>query len=172
MGLPEMQKPIPNESIENEGLPVGAKKYTSKRTAQVLEDLWHRQIKFYKETEMTTHAGIATDEKSVVGLKEYEVDISGVNSSVFKGTLHPTVEGHSWFRGISAKVDKDNPLSQVIIFTGFIGLTVEKTSPPPIIYIVGDVPHQTVNKVARSYRNGILLLIKDIRMLGFKVGAY
>lgn len=162
---PEKLKDIPNvNSISgNDGLPEGAKKFEDKKVAILLQEMWNKEVEFFETTKIGTNGGLDRGNKNVPGLERFEVEISEPESEVFKGKLHPKVEGTSWYRGIAVKADAYDLNNLVLIFSGWMEIDTEGGAPPPIVYTVGYVPDQTVRKVIQAYTMGMSTYFNRLR---------
>lgn len=153
-----------NESISgNEGLPQGARKFKDEETAMLLQEMWNKEIEFYRQFQININESMGGDERSIPGLEGYVTEISGINSQIFNGVLHPKVERNSWFRGIAIQTDPQNSSNQILIFTGWMQLDTEDCAPLPIAYTVGNVPSQTVRKIVQSHTKGMSDYINSLR---------
>ena len=141
---------IPANNLGYEGLPQGAKKFDNQHTMKLLRAMWDEKFNFYKETQIPLSAGLDGDGESVSWLGDLEVEVSGANSQIFNGQLHPKAEGYEWFRGIAVKVDKENTSNQVIIFLGWMQ-SAEDLNRPPVIFSVGEASDEIIRNVIYRY---------------------
>ena len=151
MGKEQVQMPFVDINFGNEGLPDGAKKFEDTLTAELLEKMWQQEKDFFNQTRIPTDA-----ESDVVRLRKFELEISGPESSTFKGVLHPKVEGNSWYRGIAVTVDENYPSRKVIIFSGWMQPWIKDETQASIVYTIGEIPAKTVREVVYLYTSHIL----------------
>lgn len=161
---PEKSEGAPNtENIKgDEGLPNGAKKFNDEETEILLQEMWDKEVKFFKETKICINGGFDMGNKNIPGLERFEVEISGHDSEIFKGRLYPRVKNNYWYRGIAVRPDTDNLSNLVIIFSGWMQPWHEYP-PSPIVYTIGDVPDQTVRTVIQRYTTGMSEYLDRLR---------
>lgn len=153
----ERNRGIPlGENFGNEGLPEGARRFQDARTTQLLSDMWQQEINFYNRTQLCIDPGLNVDRNHMSGLGNFEVEVSGPQSSTFKGELHPKIEGYSWYKGVAVKIDK----GQVLIFSGWMQPWIENETRTPIVYTTGDIQDKTVRYIILKYTSNIAEKIK------------
>jgi hypothetical protein len=146
----------------NEGLPDGARKFQDVSASLLLAETWRQEVGFYNQTRICTNAGLDADKNNIPGLEKFEIEVSGPQSSIFKGQLHPRVEDNSWYRGLAFKVERNNPFNQVVIFSGWMQPWTGETQ-NPIVYTVGNVPDKTVRNVIQAYATNIASTINKLK---------
>lgn len=145
----------------NEGLPEGAKKFEDQEATRLLQETWDQEVELYRSRRRTLDWGMNIGNNKIPGLERFEIEISGDESKTFKGELHPTVEGHPWYRGLAIKADYDNPNNLVIILFDWMQPWAETTS-APIVYTIGEIPAQSVRTVIQRYTSVTSAHIKSV----------